>query len=110
MVLQSLRAVAAPDPTGPAAVHIDLGEDPASVSLEWVREILSRHPGESPVYFHYRERPNVPATSIRVRRYLVRPDEMFLAELREGLGARAVRVTEGRGVRGSAGGGDAVPF
>jgi DNA polymerase-3 subunit alpha len=110
MVLQSLRAVAAPDPAGPAAVHIDLGEDPASVSLEWVREILSRHPGESPVYFHYRERPNVPATSIRVRRYLVRPDEMFLAELRERLGARAVRVTEGGGAHGRAGGADPVPF
>ncbi len=110
MVLQSLQAVAAPALAAPSAVHIDLGEDPASVSLEWVREILSRHPGECPVYFHYRERPNVPATSIRVRRYLVRPDEVFLAELRERLGARAVRVTEGGAPGSPAGRADPVPF
>ncbi len=110
MVLQSVRAVEAPGAGARTSVHIDLGEDPASVSLEWVRDILSRHPGESPVYFHYREKANVPATSIRVRRYLVRPDDSFLAELRERLGARAVRVEDAGPAPGENGRAEPVPF
>jgi hypothetical protein len=63
---------------------------------------LSRHPGDSPVYFLYRERPDVAPTRIRARRLLVRPSEDLLRELRERLGPDAVRISNGQT--------EAVPF
>jgi DNA polymerase-3 subunit alpha len=102
MVLQSLRALAAPDPASERAVHIDLGGGGEDAPLEWVRDLLSRHPGESPVYFHLKPATGAPPTSIRARRLLVRPSEELLGELRERLGPDAVRLTNGHA--------GAVPF
>ena len=81
-------------------IEIPLGGDAGS--LEWVRDLLSRHPGESPVYLLYRERPDVAPTRIRARRLLVRPSEELLQELRERLGPGAVRLGNGQT--------EAVPF
>jgi DNA polymerase-3 subunit alpha len=96
MVLQSLRAVAAPDAGDRKAVHIDIAGETEGAPLEWVRDLLSRHPGESPVYFHLTQAPGSAPTSIRARRLLVRPSEELLSELRERLGPDAVRLTNGQ--------------
>jgi DNA polymerase III subunit alpha len=102
LVLQSIRPVAAPDPASQRAVQIELPSGGEAVPLEWVKDLLSRHPGDSPVYFLYRERPDVAPIRIRARRLLVRPSDELLSELRERLGPGAVRLTNGQS--------EAVPF
>ena len=96
LVLQSIRSVAAPDPATQKSVHIELPAGGDAAPLEWVKDLLSRHPGDSAVYFLYRERPDVAPTRIRARRLLVRPSEELLSELRERLGPDAVRLTNGQ--------------
>jgi DNA polymerase-3 subunit alpha len=102
MVLQSVKAVAAPDPATERALHIDLGGGEEDAPLEWVRDLLRRHPGDSPVYFHLRPAPGAAPTSIRARRLLVQPSEDLLGLLRGRLGPDAVRLTNGQA--------GAVPF
>jgi DNA polymerase-3 subunit alpha len=102
LVLQAIRAVAAPDPAVPRAIQIELPAGTEAAPLEWVKDLLSRHPGDSPVYFLCRERPDIAPTRIRARRLLVRPSEELLSELRERLGPDAVRISDGQT--------EAVPF
>ncbi|MGE5176665.1 MAG: DNA polymerase III subunit alpha [Hyphomicrobiales bacterium] len=92
MVLTAIRPLAAPDADAPRVVRIDLGRASGPVSLEEIRSLLVRHPGESPVYFFVPGESSSPATTIRARRLLVRPSEELLAELRERLGPDAVTV------------------
>ncbi|HEX7077459.1 MAG TPA: DNA polymerase III subunit alpha [Candidatus Eisenbacteria bacterium] len=92
MVLTAVRPLAAPDASAPRAVRIDLGRAQGPVSLEEIRSLLVRHPGESPVYFSVPGEPSSPATTIRARRLLVRLSDDLLGELRERLGSDAVTV------------------
>jgi hypothetical protein len=72
------------------------------VSLEEIRELLVRHPGESPVYFIVGGADGPGATRIIAKRILVQPNDELLRALRERLGERAVRVANGHA--------EAVPF
>jgi len=102
MVLNSVRTLGGGGETGGRAVHIDLVEAGAAVSLEEIRDLLLRHPGESPVYFTVREKGGPGTTQIRAKRLLVRPSDELLQALRERLGHSAVRVANGHA--------EAVPF
>jgi DNA polymerase-3 subunit alpha len=102
MVLNSIRTVDGPPAEGGYAVHIDLPEGSPRVSLEEVRELLARHPGASPVYFHVRAGEDAAAVRIRAKSLLVKPSEELIRALRERLGDRAVRVMNGHP--------EAVPF
>jgi DNA polymerase-3 subunit alpha len=98
----SIRSVGSPSAGGERSVHIDLAGTGEGVSLEELRALLVRHPGESPVYFHVREGEGPGGTRIRAKRLLVRPSEELLRELRGRLGEDAVRLANG--------GREAVPF
>jgi len=102
LVFQTIRAIAAGDTSPAQAVHIDLTEAPGNVSLEMLRDLLSRHPGESPVYFHVRSESNTAKTQIRARRLLVRLSDELVSELKARLGERAVSLVHGER--------EAVPF
>jgi DNA polymerase-3 subunit alpha len=111
MVLASVRAVNPPGAGGPAELHLDFGRAVGAVSLEEIRSLLIRHPGESPVYFRVPGDNGGDATTIRARRLLVRPSEDLLAALRERVGADAVTVTTPSSSREASGGrAEAVPF
>ena len=102
MVLSSVKTLVGGGESGGRSVHIDLvGAGPA-VSLEEIRDVLLRHPGESPVYFTVREGSGPGTTQIRAKRLLVRPSDELLQALRERLGNSAVRVANGHAA--------AVPF
>ncbi|MBI4363988.1 MAG: DNA polymerase III subunit alpha, partial [Candidatus Latescibacteria bacterium] len=111
LVFQTIRPVATPDPSQPGseraegAIHIDLTAAAGPFSLEALRDLLNRHPGDWPVYFHVgaaSEAEREAKTRIRARRILVRPSDELLAQLRARLGDGAVRLENG--VEG------AVPF
>src|SRR5258705_313097 len=102
LVFQTIRAIAAGDTSPAQAVHIDLTEAPENVSLGMLRDLLSRHPGESPVYFHVRSESNIAKTQIRARRLLVRLSDELVSELKARLGERAVSLVHGER--------EAVPF
>ncbi|HEY3155863.1 MAG TPA: DNA polymerase III subunit alpha [Candidatus Eisenbacteria bacterium] len=102
LVFQTIRAIAAGDTSPAQAVHIDLTEAPGDVSLEMLRDLLSRHPGESPVYFHVRSESSIAKTQIRARRLLVRLSDELVSELKARLGERAVSLVQGER--------EAVPF
>ncbi|MGE5178270.1 MAG: DNA polymerase III subunit alpha [Bacteroidota bacterium] len=111
MVLTAIRPVPPPAEGGPIEVRIDLRGAGESVSLEEIRSVLVRHPGESPVYFKVPGPAGEP-TMIRARRLLVQPSEALLQDLRERIGPGAVSVSGP--APGSPGGADgraeAVPF
>ena len=110
-VLTAVRPVTPPGEGGPIQVILDLRGAGAGVSLEEIRSLLIRHPGESPVYFRVPGDNGGDATTIRARRLLVRPSEDLLAALRERVGADAVTVTVPSTAReGSGGRAEAVPF
>jgi DNA polymerase-3 subunit alpha len=110
MVLTAVRPVPPPGEGGPVQVILDLRGAGPGVSLEELRSLLIRHPGESPVYFRV-PGENGDATTIRARRLLVRPSEDLLAALRERVGPDAVTVTSPAAAReGSGGRAEAVPF
>jgi len=94
MVVTAIQPVGAPEERG--TVTIDLAGAESRVSLEEIRELLVRHPGESPVYFHVREGEAPGATTIRSKRLLVQPSDELLRALRERLGDEAVHVAGGR--------------
>jgi DNA polymerase-3 subunit alpha len=98
----SIRALGTPTSGGERSVHIDLAGAGEGVSLEELRALLVRHPGESPVYFHVREGEGPGNTRIRATRLLVAPSEDLLRELRGRLGESAVRLANG--------GRETVPF
>ena len=102
LVLQAIRAIAAGDASSGQAIHIDLTEAPGDVSLEMLRDLLSRHPGESPVYFLVRPGSDIAKTQIRARRLLVRASDELVSELKARLGERAVSLVNGAK--------EAVPF
>jgi DNA polymerase-3 subunit alpha len=102
MVLSAVKRLGGLEESGGRSVHIDLAEAGAAVSLEEIRALLLRHPGESPVYFTVREESGSGTTQIRAKRLLVRPSEELLLALRERLGESAVRVANGHA--------EAVPF
>jgi DNA polymerase-3 subunit alpha len=102
MVLSSVRRLGGAGSDAPRAVHIDLSGPGAPVSLEEIRELLVRHPGESPVYFIVGGADGPGATRIIAKRILVQPNDELLRALRERLGERAVRVANGHA--------EAVPF
>ena len=102
MVLNAVKLLGGLEESGGRSVHIDLAEAGAAVSLEEIRELLLRHPGESPVYFTVREEGGAGTTRIRAKRLLVRPSDELLRDLRERLGESAVRVANGHA--------EAVPF
>jgi DNA polymerase-3 subunit alpha len=111
MVLTAVRPVTPPGDGGPIQVILDLRGAGAGVSLEEIRSLLIRHPGESPVYFRVPGDNGADATTIRARRLLVRPSEDLLAALRERVGADAVTVTVPSASREASGGrAEAVPF
>ncbi len=111
MVLTAIRPVAPPGEGGPIQVTLDFGPAGSSVSLEEIRSLLVRHPGESPVYFRVPGGMGGTATTIRARRLLVAPTEDLLAALRERLGPHSVTVTGPAAApdAGAAGGEDARP-
>jgi len=92
MVLTAVRPVAPPGEGGPIQVTLDFGPAGAAVSLEEIRSLLVRHPGESPVYFRVPGAAGEP-TTIRARKLLVQPSEELLAALRQRLGPGSVTVT-----------------
>jgi DNA polymerase-3 subunit alpha len=96
MVLTAIRPLAARHAEGERAVHIDLTRARAPYSLEEIRSLLVRSPGECPVYFTVPGEAPAGATRIRARRLLVAPGDALLRDLRERLGESAVRVTGGR--------------
>ena len=100
MVLTAIQPLGAPSEER-GTVTIDLAASGNAMSLEEIRELLIRHPGESPVYFQVREGEAPTSTTIRSKRLTVRPSEELLRALRDRLGEQAVRVANGRG---------AVPF
>ncbi|MGH2570422.1 MAG: DNA polymerase III subunit alpha, partial [bacterium] len=105
MVLNSIQPVDAPAAGGSEgvyAIHIDLPETGSAVPLEEIRELLARHPGASPVYFHVREGDEPSSVRIRAKRLLVQPNAELIRALRDRLGDGAVRVLNGRP--------EAVPF
>ena len=106
LVLQSVRALAVPDPAGERSVHIDFTATEGEVSLEALRDLLRRHPGESPVYFFVGGGPDAGKTQIRARRFFVQPSEELVQELKSRLGARAVHLVIGE----TNGAKEAVPF
>ncbi len=93
MVLTAVKGLGSPALAEGRSVHIDLAEAGERVSLEEIRALLVRHPGESPVFF------TVPGgdepTRIRAKRLLVQPSDELLRALRDRLGERAVRVANG---------------
>jgi DNA polymerase III subunit alpha len=107
MVLTSVKRLGSMEGPAAASVTIDLARSRSDVSLEEIRELLIRHPGESPVYFTIRDDAGPAATRIRAKRLLVRPSEELLRDLRERLGEESVRFEGGRaeGTRP-----EAVPF
>jgi DNA polymerase-3 subunit alpha len=92
MVLTAVRPVTPPGAGGPTEVTLDLGSAGERVSLEEIRSLLVRFPGECPVYFRVRSEPGAAATTIRARRLLVQPSEELLAALRERIGPDAVSL------------------
>ncbi|HKW51798.1 MAG TPA: OB-fold nucleic acid binding domain-containing protein, partial [Candidatus Eisenbacteria bacterium] len=95
MVLSSVKTLGGGGEPGGRSITIDLVEAGAAVSLEEIRDLLLRHPGESPVYFTVREGSGPGTTQIRAKRLLVRPSDELLQALRERLGHSAVRVANG---------------
>ncbi len=95
MVLSAVRRLGGPEESGGRSVHIDLVDARAAVSLEEIRDLLLRHPGESPVYFTVRDGGGPGTTQIRAKRLLVRLSDELLLALRERLGESAVRVANG---------------
>jgi DNA polymerase-3 subunit alpha len=93
MVLTAVRPLARPDLSAGNAVIIDLGLARGAFSLEEIRSLLVRHPGETPVYFSVPGEGTSDATRIRARRILVRPSDEMLRELRERLGTEAVQLS-----------------
>jgi len=93
MVLTAVRPLARPDLSAGNAVIIDLGLARGAFSLEEIRSLLVRHPGETPVYFSVPGEGAGDATRIRARRILVRPSDEMLRELRERLGTEAVQLS-----------------
>ncbi|MGH7681959.1 MAG: DNA polymerase III subunit alpha, partial [Candidatus Eiseniibacteriota bacterium] len=102
MLLLAVSPLGGADSEAPRAVLIDLAHSEGPVSLEEIRELLVRHPGESPVYFNVAGSDGLGATQILAKRILVRPSDDLLRALRERLGERAVRVANGHA--------EAVPF
>jgi DNA polymerase-3 subunit alpha len=98
MVLGSVRRLGGVGSDAPRAVHIDLVASDTPVSLEEIRELLIRHPGESPVYFTVGAAEGPGVTRIIAKRILVQPNDELLRALRERLGERAVRVANGHAV------------
>jgi len=93
MVLTGVRPLKPPDLSAGSAVVIDLGLARGAFSLEEIRSLLVRHPGETPVYFSVPGEGVSDATRIRARRILVRPSDEMLRELRERLGVEAVQLS-----------------
>jgi DNA polymerase-3 subunit alpha len=93
MVLTAVRPLLPPDLSAGSAVVIDLGLARGAFSLEEIRSLLVRHPGETPVYFSVPGEGVSDATRIRARRILVKPSDEMLRELRERLGAEAVQIS-----------------
>ena len=93
MVLTAVRPLSPPDLSAGSAVVIDLGLARGAFSLEEIRSLLVRHPGETPVYFSVPGEGTSDATRIRARRILVRPSDEMLRELRERLGVEAVHLS-----------------
>jgi DNA polymerase-3 subunit alpha len=106
LVLQSVRGLAAPNPADERSIHIDLTATEGDVSLEALRDLLRRHPGESPVYFFVSGGPDGEKTQIRARRFYVQPSEELVQELKSRLGARAIRLIGGEPISAK----EAVPF
>ncbi len=102
MLLNAVQRLGGAGLEAPRAVHIDLVHLAGAVSLEEIRELLVRHPGESPVYFSVAGSEGLGATRILAKRILVRPSDELLRALRERLGEGAVRVANGHA--------EAVPF
>jgi len=102
MLLLAVKSLGGAGSEAPRAVHIDLVHSEGPVSLEEIRELLVRHPGESPVYFSVAGSEGLGATQILAKRILVRPSDELLRALRDRLGERAVRVANGHA--------EAVPF
>jgi DNA polymerase III alpha subunit len=109
MVLTAIRPVPPPGEGGPIQVTLDFGPAGSSVSLEEIRSLLVRYPGESPVYFRVPGALGGTATTIRARRLLVSPTEDLLAALRERLGQNAVTVTGPAAAPDAGTAGDARP-
>ncbi len=95
MVLGAVKGLDAPGQAAGRAIHIDLVSSGAAVSLEDLRELLVRHPGESPVYFTVTRDEGPGTTQILAKRLLVAPSDELLRALRDRLGERAVRVANG---------------
>ncbi len=95
MLLSAVKGLGGPESGAPRAVHIDLAASGGPVSLEEIRELLVRHPGESPVYFTVGSADGPGTTQILAKRILVRPSDDLLRALRDRLGERAVRVANG---------------
>ena len=102
MLLSTVQRLGGPESLAPRAVHIDLADPGAPVSLEEIRELLVRHPGESPVYFTVGSMDGPGTTQILAKRILVRPSDELIRALRDRLGERAVRVANGHA--------ESVPF
>jgi len=96
MVLTAVQSLGSPADQSRRAVHIDLAASGGPASLEEIRELLGRYPGESPVYFTVRDGEASGETRIRAIRLLVQPSDDLLRALRERLGEGAVRVADGR--------------
>jgi DNA polymerase-3 subunit alpha len=96
MLILGVKPLGSPSASAAGAVHIDLARAPEGVSLEEVRRLLVRHPGESPVYFTVRDDGAPAATRIRAKRLLVEPSEDLIRALRSCLGEDAVAIADGR--------------
>ncbi|HEU5309838.1 MAG TPA: hypothetical protein VFV24_00160, partial [Candidatus Eisenbacteria bacterium] len=66
------------------------------VSLDEIRRLLVRHPGESPVYFTVRDDGAPAPTRIRAKKLLVSPSEDLIRALRSYVGEDAVAIADGR--------------
>jgi DNA polymerase-3 subunit alpha len=102
MLLNAVQRLGGAGSEAPRAITIDLVQLEGAVSLEEIRELLVRHPGESPVYFNVAGSEGLGATRILAKRILVRPSDELLRALRDRLGEGAVRVANGHA--------EAVPF
>jgi DNA polymerase-3 subunit alpha len=96
MLILGVRALGSPAASAAGAIHIDLARAREDISLEEIRRLLVRHPGESPVYFTVRDDGAPVPTRIRARRLLVEPSEDLIRALRSRLGDDAVAIADGR--------------
>jgi hypothetical protein len=96
MLILGVKPIGSPAASAAGAIHIDLARARVDVSLEEIRRLLVRHPGESPVYFTVRDDGAPASTRIRAKKLLVEPSDDLIRQLRSCLGEEAVAIADGR--------------